>query len=47
LNEYIKKILIGISVKIDKVYDTTATATMYKKDNPFEGIQIGDRLTFK
>ena len=38
---------LGISVKIDEVFDTTATGTIYKKDNPFETIQIGDKLTFE
>ena len=38
---------LGISVKIDEVFDTTATGTIYRKDNPFEVIQIGDILTFK
>ena len=38
---------LGISVKIDEVFDTTATGTIYKKDDPFETIQIGDKLTFE
>ena len=33
-------------LKVAKVYDSTATATIYSKDNPYIKIKVGDKLEF-
>ena len=38
---------LGITVKIDEVFDSTGSATIYEKDNPFEVLKEGDILVRK
>ena len=38
---------LGVSVKVDEVFDSTGSATIYKKDDPFQVLKEGDILIRK
>ena len=47
LGELTQEITSGITVKIDEVFDSTGSATIYKKDDPFQVLKEGDILIRK
>jgi len=45
-DEGLWNIPLGITLKITHVYDSTATAIVYSKENPYHNIRTGDWLNF-